>query len=62
MKMAKDQGDGLRVFVDDEGQKILAVDFLEKAERQGLDRLANVFQRGSGRLAQRLLDEGLGNV
>ena len=44
--VGEDQGDGLRMLVDDERQQVLAVDLLQEAERQGLDRLADVVQRG----------------
>ena len=62
MQMAEDQRNGLGVFVDDERQKVLAVDLLQESEREGFDRLAYVFQRRPGRLAQGLLDQGLGNI
>ena len=60
--MGEDQGDGLRVLVDDEGQQVLAVDLLQEAEGEGLDRLADVVQRGAGALAQGPLDQVLGHL
>ena len=42
------------MFVDDEGQEMLAVDLLQKAEGEGFDRLANVLHRAAGVLTQRL--------
>ncbi len=60
--MGEDQGDRLGVLVDDEGQQVLAVDLLEEAEGEGLDRLADRVERGVGGLAQRPLDERSGHV
>ena len=48
-QVREDQGDRLRMLVDDEGQQVLAVDLLQEAERQGLDRLADVVERGRWR-------------
>ena len=56
-QVGEDQGDGLRVLVDDEGQQVLAVDLLQEAEGEGLDRLADVVQRGGGAFAQGPLDQ-----
>ena len=60
--MREDQRDRLRVFVDDEGQQVLAVDALEKAERQGLDLLLDVVDRAGGVLAQGLRNQALGQI
>lgn len=60
--MREDQGYGLGMFVDDKSKQILAVDLLQKAEWQGLDRLPHVIQRQAGPFAQRPLDKAFSNL
>ena len=61
-QVREDQGDGLRMLVDDERQQVLAIDFLQESERQGFDLLANVVERVAGIFAQRPFDEVLGDI
>ena len=60
--MRQNQSDGLRMFVNDERQQILAVDLLQKAERHRLDLLPNAVQRVAGVLAKRLSNEALSQI
>ena len=47
LQMSDDQGDRLRMLVDDVGEDILAVDVTEESEGNGFNRLAYVVERGS---------------
>ena len=56
-QIGDDERDGLRMFVDDERQQILAIDFLQKSERQGFNLLANIIERVGGVFAEGLFDQ-----
>jgi hypothetical protein len=58
--MTQNQRNRLGVFVNNESQKILAINFLQETEGQGFDRLPDVIQGGACVFSQRSFDQMFG--
>ena len=56
-QIGDNQCDGLRMLVDDERQQILAVDLLQKTERQCFDLLTDIIQRVGSVFPQCFFDQ-----